>query len=122
MAALGRCRMQRTRLAAFVMGTNDLAKDMRAAQTADRAPALFALTWLAFFAWSREHKPSRLPPERIDRAVGAGLRYLTAMEKRGVVERRDGDWTLGLTLVELASRVKLVGAEFQMMSSCEQTA
>lgn len=35
---------QRTRLAAFVMGTNDLAKDMRAAQTADRAPALFALS------------------------------------------------------------------------------
>jgi len=33
------------------------------------------------------------------------LRYLTAMERRGVVERRDGDWTLGLTLVELASRV-----------------
>ncbi len=33
------------------------------------------------------------------------LRYLTAMEKRGVVERREGDWTLGLALVELASRV-----------------
>jgi DNA-binding IclR family transcriptional regulator len=27
------------------------------------------------------------------------------MEKRGVVERREGDWTLGLALVELASRV-----------------
>jgi citrate lyase subunit beta / citryl-CoA lyase len=35
---------QRTRLAVFVMGTNDLAKDMRAAQPADRAPALFALS------------------------------------------------------------------------------
>lgn len=35
---------QRTRLAVFVMGTNDLAKDMRAAQTADRLPALFALS------------------------------------------------------------------------------
>ena len=33
------------------------------------------------------------------------LRYLTAMEKRGVVERREGDWTLGLALVELARRV-----------------
>lgn len=33
------------------------------------------------------------------------LRYLTAMEKKGVVERRNGDWTLGLALVELASRV-----------------
>lgn len=33
-----------TRLAVFVMGTNDLAKDMRAVQTADRAPMLFALS------------------------------------------------------------------------------
>lgn len=33
------------------------------------------------------------------------LRYLNALEKRGVVERRDGNWTLGLTLVELANRV-----------------
>jgi len=33
------------------------------------------------------------------------LRYLNAMEKKGVVERRDGDWTLGLALLELASRV-----------------
>ncbi len=34
----------RTRLTTFVMGTNDLAKDMRAAQTHDRLPALFALS------------------------------------------------------------------------------
>jgi len=34
----------RTGLTTFVMGTNDLAKDMRAAQTADRAPALFVLS------------------------------------------------------------------------------
>ena len=27
------------------------------------------------------------------------------MEKKGVVERREGDWTLGLALLELASRV-----------------
>jgi DNA-binding IclR family transcriptional regulator len=33
------------------------------------------------------------------------LRYLTAMEKKDVVERREGDWTLGLALLELASRV-----------------
>lgn len=33
------------------------------------------------------------------------LRYLNAMEKRGVVERRDGSWNLGLALFELASRV-----------------
>jgi DNA-binding IclR family transcriptional regulator len=46
---------------------------------------------------------------RIARDTGwdkaTALRYLNAMEKRGVVERREGDWTLGLALVELASRV-----------------
>jgi len=35
---------ERTRLTTFVMGTNDLAKDMRAAQTPDRAPFLAALS------------------------------------------------------------------------------
>jgi MFS family permease len=46
------------------------------------AKAVFALTsilyWpllLAFFFWKREHKPSRLPPERIDRAIVGGARY-----------------------------------------------
>ena len=31
--------------------------------------------WLAFFAWTRRHAPSRLPPERIDRAIVSGARY-----------------------------------------------
>jgi MFS family permease len=31
--------------------------------------------WLAFFAWTRRHSPSRLPPERIDRAIVSGARY-----------------------------------------------
>jgi MFS family permease len=31
--------------------------------------------WLAFFAWTRRHTPSRLPPERIDRAIIGGARY-----------------------------------------------
>jgi MFS family permease len=31
--------------------------------------------WLAFFAWTRRHVPSRLPPERIDRAIISGARY-----------------------------------------------
>lgn len=30
---------------------------------------------LAFFFWKRTHVPSRLPPERIDRAIMAGARY-----------------------------------------------
>lgn len=40
---IARCA-ERTRLTTFVMGTNDLAKDMRAAQTPDRAPFLAALS------------------------------------------------------------------------------
>ena len=46
------------------------------------AQAAFAITasfyiplWLAFFAWQRLHTPSRLPPERIDRAIASGGRY-----------------------------------------------
>ena len=46
------------------------------------AMAAFAITasfyiplWLAFFAWQRQHIPSRLPPERIDRAIASGGRY-----------------------------------------------
>ncbi len=31
--------------------------------------------WLAFFVWTRQHMPSRLPPERIDRAIVSGARY-----------------------------------------------
>lgn len=46
---------------------------------------------------------------RLSRDTGwdkaTALRYLNAMEKRGVVEHRDGEWTLGLALLELASRV-----------------
>ncbi len=46
------------------------------------AQAAFAITasfyiplWLAFYAWQRKHTPSRLPPERIDRAIASGGRY-----------------------------------------------
>lgn len=46
------------------------------------AQAAFAITasfyiplWLAFFAWQRLHVPSRLPPERIDRAIASGGRF-----------------------------------------------
>lgn len=30
---------------------------------------------IAFFFWQRRHTPSRLPPERIDRAIVSGVRY-----------------------------------------------
>jgi len=46
------------------------------------AKVVFALTsafylplLFAFFVWNREHVPSRLPPERIDRAIVSGARY-----------------------------------------------
>lgn len=31
--------------------------------------------WFAFFIWTRRHVPSRLPPERIGRAIVSGTRY-----------------------------------------------
>src|SRR5579863_200700 len=31
--------------------------------------------WIAFFFWRRKHVPSRLPPERIVRAIVSGARY-----------------------------------------------
>ncbi|HEY0960215.1 MAG TPA: MFS transporter [Novosphingobium sp.] len=37
--------------------------------------AAYIPLWLAFFAWQRKHTPSRLPPERIDRAIISGARY-----------------------------------------------
>ena len=38
--------------------------------------AVFYLPLLtAFFFWQRRHRPSRLPPERIDRAIVSGARY-----------------------------------------------
>ena len=46
------------------------------------AKAAFALNaicylplFLAFFFWTRKHTPSRLPPERMDRAIVSGARY-----------------------------------------------
>jgi MFS family permease len=38
--------------------------------------ALFYIPlWVAFLFWQRRHTPSRLPPERIDRAIVSGARY-----------------------------------------------
>ena len=66
--------------------------------------ALKAFELLFFLAKSGHLSLARLARETgWDKATA--LRYLTAMEKRGVVERQDGDWALGLALVELASRV-----------------
>ena len=46
------------------------------AQTAFGVNAMCYLPiFIAFFLWRRRHVPSRLPPERIDRAIVAGIRY-----------------------------------------------
>ena len=37
--------------------------------------AFYIPLWVAFFFWTRQHTPSRLPPERIDRAIISGARY-----------------------------------------------
>ena len=37
--------------------------------------ACYIPLFLAFFLWKREHVPSRLPPERMDRAIQSGMRY-----------------------------------------------
>ncbi len=38
--------------------------------------AFYIPLWIAFFFWTRKHLPSRLPPERIDRAIVSGMRYV----------------------------------------------
>ena len=37
--------------------------------------ACYLPLFVAFFLWQRKHVPSRLPPERIDRAIVSGARY-----------------------------------------------
>lgn len=37
--------------------------------------AFYVPLFLAFLFWQRQHVPSRLPPERLDRAIVAGARY-----------------------------------------------
>ncbi len=44
--------------------------------------------WIAFLFWQRKHTPSRLPPERIDRAIVSGARYaLHSLPIRTVLAR-----------------------------------
>jgi len=47
--------------------------------------AFYVPLWLAFFFWTRRHVPSRLPPERIDRAIGPGMRR---EGRRSIVQHR----------------------------------
>lgn len=50
--------------------------------------ACYVPLWIAFLFWSRKHVPSRLPPERLDRAIVSGVRYaLHAPQIRSILTR-----------------------------------
>lgn len=58
---------------------------------------------LAFFLWRRQHVPSRLPPERIDRAIVSGARYAFHSGKiRKVLVRTFAIGLAGATAAALA--------------------
>ncbi len=65
--------------------------------------------WIAFFFWTRKHRPSRLPPERIDRAIVSGARYaLHSHPIRTVLLRT---FLFGLTTASLAALAPLIAKD-----------
>ena len=72
--------------------------------------ALFYLPLLtAFWFWERKHLPSRLPPERIDRAIVSGARYaLHAAPVRAVLLR---SFIYGLTIAPLSALAPLIAKD-----------
>ncbi len=80
------------------------------AQAAFAINAVFYIPlWLAFFAWQRQHKPSRLPPERIHRAIMTGGRYaLHSPPVRTVLTRA---FIFGLASASAAALAPLVAKD-----------
>ncbi|MET1756733.1 MFS transporter [Novosphingobium sp. RD2P27] len=77
------------------------------------AKAVFGLTSLlylpllfAFFLWRRRHTPSRLPPERIDRAMIGGARY--ALHSPGIRTALTRILIFGLTTATAVALAPLV--------------
>lgn len=65
--------------------------------------------WIAFYFWSRQHLPSRLPPERIDRAIVSGARYaLHSQPIRTVLLRA---FLFGLTTASLVALAPLIAKD-----------
>jgi MFS family permease len=65
--------------------------------------------WIAFFFWTRKHVPSRLPPERIDRAIVSGARYaIHAPFIRAVLFRA---FMFGLTSASLTALAPLIAKD-----------
>lgn len=68
--------------------------------------AFYIPLWIAFFFWTRKHLPSRLPPERIDRAIVSGMRYVFhAPPIRTVLMRA---FLFGVTSASLVALVVLI--------------
>ena len=65
--------------------------------------------WLAFFVWSRKHIPSRLPRERIDRAIASGARY--ARHSRPIRAVLFRAFMFGLTSASSTALAPLVAKE-----------
>jgi MFS family permease len=65
--------------------------------------------FLAFMVWKRRHVPSRLPPERIDRAIIAGWRYaLHSVAARTVLIRA---LTFGVSGASIGALAPLIARE-----------
>ncbi len=77
------------------------------AQMAFAVNALFYIPLLlAFLVWRRVHQPSRLPPERIDRAIISGVRYaMHAPPVRAIMLRTFAFTATGSASVALAPLV-----------------
>jgi len=80
------------------------------------AEAVFAATsflylplLFAFLLWKRRHVPSRLPPERIDRAIIGGARY--ALHSPGIRIALTRVFTFGLTTATASGLAPLVAKE-----------
>ncbi|MEO7384326.1 MAG: MFS transporter [Novosphingobium sp.] len=71
--------------------------------------AAYLPLWVAFFFWSRRHVPSRLGPERIDRAIISGARYaFHSPQIRGVLLRA---FLFGFCIAPLSALAPLIAKE-----------
>ncbi len=71
--------------------------------------ACYLPLFIAFYLWQRKHTPSRLPPERIDRAIVSGARYaLHSPSIRKVLVR---SMVFGLAGASVAALGPLIASE-----------
>ncbi len=64
---------------------------------------------LAYFVWQRKHLPSRLPPERIDRAIVSGARY--AMHSSAIRKVMGRSFVLSLCGATAAALAPLIAKD-----------